>query len=56
MTYLEPVENSFGCRLWEALVDAEQTGALFLAEFQKDFCIILVLQSRLLTSSQSVAL
>lgn len=41
---------------WEALMDAKQTGALFLAEFQKDFCIILVLQSRLMTSSQTAAL
>lgn len=31
-------------------MDAWQTGPFFLAEFQKEFCSILVLQSRLLTS------
>lgn len=50
------LENSFGCRLWEALLAAQQTGAFSLAELQEGLCSILAFESRSLTSTQSATL
>lgn len=52
VTSLELAENSFGCRLREALLAAQHTGAFFLAEFQEGLCSILAFESWSLTSSQ----
>lgn len=57
VTYLGTVENSFGCRLWEALMAAQADRCIFLAGFQEDLCSsILALESSSLTSSQSATL